>query len=133
MDIVKIQSAARNLVRLRDLVFAKQKELNYPLRPTVELRELQLKQDEALRTFKEAYGAALPPDGFQRPHCDGWVLHAPGKCEFCDKHPDWQKARADHGVAFTDEVDPAKAPCPATLLRDPAIINRWPGNRASKP
>lgn len=26
----------------------------------------------------------------QMPHCDAYVLHAPGVCEYCDRHPDWQ-------------------------------------------
>lgn len=41
----------------------------------------------------------------QFPHCDSRVLHAPGKCEFCDKHPDWQDLRLAWGIAFTGDTD----------------------------
>lgn len=37
----------------------------------------------------------------QFPHCDSRVLHAPGECEFCDRHPDWQELRKSWGIAFT--------------------------------
>lgn len=39
----------------------------------------------------------------QFPHCDQRVLHAKGRCEFCDRHPDWQKLREAWGIAFTGE------------------------------
>lgn len=37
----------------------------------------------------------------QFPHCDARVLHAPGECEYCDRHADWQELRQAWGIAFT--------------------------------
>jgi len=66
------------------------------------------------------------------PHCDMWVLHAPGACEFCDELAPVQAARARLGINFTAETDPAKDPCPAMALR-PTKYNVWGGNRPSPP
>lgn len=37
------------------------------------------------------------------PHCDWRVLHSPGSCVYCDCHPDWQRARTEGRVLFTDD------------------------------
>lgn len=66
----------------------------------------------------------------QFPHCDANVLHAPGKCEYCDAHPDWQELRTLWGINFTGETDPMKHPCPSLRYRSLDTIERWPGNRA---
>lgn len=47
------------------------------------------------------------------PHCNTEVLHAPSTCQFCDKYPDRQAARAASGGGFT-----------------PPEANGWEGNRA---
>lgn len=65
----------------------------------------------------------------QYPHCDDLVLHALGKCDYCDKHWNWQAARIRLGIAFTGESPVGKRPCPATLLRSVDTIHRWGGNR----
>lgn len=64
------------------------------------------------------------------PHCDPRILHAPGKCEFCDMHPDWQELRQSWGINFTGEYDQAKTLCPSEWERDIKTIELWPGNRA---
>jgi hypothetical protein len=68
----------------------------------------------------------------QFPHCDQRVLHAPGECEFCDKHADWQALRQAWGIAFSGwEPDGNELPCPANKARPQATIDKWPGNRAT--
>jgi hypothetical protein len=65
----------------------------------------------------------------QFPHCDQRVLHAPGECEYCDMHPDWQEIREAWGIAFTGyEPDAGELPCPATVKRPLDVINMWGGN-----
>jgi hypothetical protein len=82
----------------------------------------------------------------QTPHCDGKVLHAPGECEYCDMHPDWQELREMWGIAFTGhsheiitykdwegkEVQTILIPCPSELDRPLDVIEAWPRNRAKK-
>jgi hypothetical protein len=66
----------------------------------------------------------------QYPHCDQRILHAPGECEFCDKHPEWQSLRRGWGIAFTGyEPEEKELPDPATFARGD-VINRWHGNIA---
>jgi hypothetical protein len=62
------------------------------------------------------------------PHCDSLVLHAPGKCRFCDMYADWQEERTAHGMNFTGEQDPSKFPDPAETRRPLPVIERWMGN-----
>lgn len=62
------------------------------------------------------------------PHCDSQVLHAPGKCEYCDEYPLMQQDRRRSSVNFTGENDPDKKQCPAEARRALAIINKWGGN-----
>lgn len=51
---------------------------------------------------------ATPIDQF--PHCDQRILHAPGECEYCDGHPQWQAIRQAWGIAFTGHVPRASMP-----------------------
>lgn len=68
----------------------------------------------------------------QFPHCDQRVLHAPGECEYCDKHLDWQALRLSWGIAFTNyEPEGDELPCPAMHARGDTV-NRWHGNVAKK-
>ena len=69
----------------------------------------------------------------QFPHCDARILHAPGECEFCDQHPEWQALRIHWGIAFTGwEPDEEKKelPDPATYACGLKSINAWAANRA---
>lgn len=67
----------------------------------------------------------------QFPHCDELVLHAPGECEYCDRHPDWQALRELWGVAFSGH-DPQgwESPCPSEMRRPRETIILWAGNVA---
>ena len=73
----------------------------------------------------------------QFPHCDSRVLHAPGECEFCDLHPEWQELREGWGISFTGhqpEGDWVTMPCPADAARPQGASNdhrRWGGNTAT--
>ena len=64
----------------------------------------------------------------QFPHCDSSVLHAPGECEYCDRHKDWQILRHMWGINFTGHKDPTKIPCPAERFRTTESIESWGGN-----
>lgn len=78
----------------------------------------------------------------QFPHCDPRILHAPGECEFCDGHPDWQELREFWHIAFTGKkvdividkrykgsIDGTIFPCPADAIRgDNHTL--WSGNVA---
>ena len=66
----------------------------------------------------------------QFPHCDQRILHSPGECEYCDKHPDWQALRIHWGVAFTGYTpDGKELPCPADYARGESHT-KWFGNVA---
>ena len=66
----------------------------------------------------------------QFPHCDQRILHAPGECEYCDAHPDWQALRIHWGIAFTGyEPEGTELPCPANHARG-ENVNKWYGNVA---
>lgn len=66
----------------------------------------------------------------QFPHCDQRILHAPGECEFCDLHPDWQLLRQLWGICFTGyEPEGAELPCPADHARGDKH-KLWGGNTA---
>lgn len=69
----------------------------------------------------------------QFPHCDSSVLHAPGECEYCDGHEDWQVLRHMWGINFTGHRDPTKQICPAEARRELTTINAWQGNVAETP
>ncbi len=62
------------------------------------------------------------------PHCDQNVLHAPGKCEYCDEYPEMQQERQRQHINFTGEGNRNKAQCPAEARRSLANINKWGGN-----
>lgn len=65
------------------------------------------------------------------PHCDMRVLHAPGECDVCDRHPEWQALRQAWGIAFTGyEPENKELPDPATHVRGFENVNAWQGNQA---
>lgn len=79
------------------------------------------------------------PEGVTPPHCDQSVLHAPGECRYCDRHPDWQAYRAMSGIAFTGhEPRPlypggrTEAPCPSDYRRGVGQAHVWGGNRPTE-
>jgi hypothetical protein len=77
------------------------------------------------------------------PHCDPSILHAPSKCIYCDRYPQYQEYREAARIAFTGEDDElgipwgvdtnglyeAVAPCPSTWFRNPQHRDAWGGNR----
>lgn len=66
------------------------------------------------------------------PHCDTTILHAPGKCVYCDHFPDFQHYRHFMRVAFTNsaEAEGTKliAPDPSLWFRTAEVRDRWNGN-----
>ena len=67
----------------------------------------------------------------QYPHCDPRILHAPGECEYCDHHPEWQALRVAWCICFTGyEPDEKELPDPATHARGLKSLNAWGGNIA---
>lgn len=68
------------------------------------------------------------------PHCDSSILHAPGKCKFCDMSPELQEYRRLARIAFSGEPDElgneSVAPCPSTHFRSPEKRDLWGGNVA---
>lgn len=65
----------------------------------------------------------------QLPHCDAAVLHAPGACDYCDRHPDWQELRATWGIAYTGQPPTDdQLPCPSDYRRGTDGAHVWPGN-----
>lgn len=69
----------------------------------------------------------------QYPHCDQYVLHRLGECEYCDlpKYQPLHDYRNKNNINHTGENDPAKLTCPAEALRTKDIIDKWGGNRAA--
>ncbi len=66
----------------------------------------------------------------QLPHCDSAVLHAPGECEYCDRHPDWQQLRTAWGIAYTGHAPTgSEQPCPSDARRGRHGAHTWAGNR----
>lgn len=69
----------------------------------------------------------------QYPHCDQRILHAPGECEFCDRHPKWQELRVTWGIAFSGHApEHGQTACPAdtaVLFGERGDYNQWGGNR----
>lgn len=88
------------------------------------LRFLRMKWTDLTVTEPE------PQDRFDMlpPHCDQSILHEPGVCEFCDRHPEWQEYRILSRINFTGENDPDKAPCPSLHFRSAEKRDRWGGN-----
>jgi hypothetical protein len=67
------------------------------------------------------------------PHCDQAVLHAPGECQYCDVHPEWQALRELWGVAFTGhEPTEHQVPCPSDARRGRGMAHAWGGNRPTE-
>ena len=78
-------------------------------------------------------------------HCDNRVLHAPGDCEYCDRHPEVQAYRIENGICFTGHTGPEMRAlfdherlgyqwktCPADKARPPGSSSdhrRWGGNK----
>ncbi len=80
--------------------------------------------------FKKKIPNRLEGFSQQYPHCDQRVLHAPGECEFCDAHPQWQQLRIDWSICFTGyEPEGTELPDPATYARGDTL-NKWHGNVA---
>jgi len=68
--------------------------------------------------------------GITFPHCDPRILHAPGECDFCDRHKEWQYLRLTWGIAFTGYTpDENELPCPADNARGDGH-KAWRGNQA---
>jgi hypothetical protein len=66
----------------------------------------------------------------QFPHCDPRILHAPGECEFCDGHKEWQVLRQMWSIAFTGYTpEEMELPCPADYARGDNH-KQWIGNVA---
>ena len=64
------------------------------------------------------------------PHCDQRVLHAPGECQHCDMHPQWQELRQAWGICFTGyEPEAKELPCPADFARPGGLCQVWSGNK----
>lgn len=86
--------------------------------------------------FARAFAPVLQgedTDGCRFPHCDSYVLHAPGECRYCDHYPERQAKRVELGVAFTGQAPKEdQIQCPSELLRPAAVIHRWPGNRPTR-
>lgn len=68
----------------------------------------------------------------QFPHCDAKILHAPGECEFCDRHPDWQALREVWDINFTGHHDSGKTKCPSARYRNDDGLG-WGGNWPTRP
>lgn len=65
------------------------------------------------------------------PHCDQRILHAPGECEYCDAHPEWQELREAWGIAYTGyQPEGKELPCPADNARPGGLCEQWTGNKA---
>ena len=69
----------------------------------------------------------------QFPHCDARILHAPGECDFCDTHQEWQELREAWDIAFTGHPATVDGlPCPADHQRPPGSPGDhrlWGGNK----
>lgn len=82
--------------------------------------------------FKRHFPKRSPYKIEQFPHCDPRILHAPGECTYCDKHPEWQALRDAWSIAFTNyEPEGKELPCPAVHARGD-VVNGWVGNVATK-
>lgn len=67
------------------------------------------------------------------PHCDTAILHAPGVCDYCDDHPDWQQLREAWGIAFTGDAPKVRQlPCPSDFRRPGGVNQMWSGNQAAR-
>ena len=69
----------------------------------------------------------------QFPHCDALILHHPGTCVYCDRHPDWQSLRSAQGIAFSNDTPEFVKtnnllPCPSEQRRTAEQRDQWFGN-----
>lgn len=62
------------------------------------------------------------------PHCDMYVMHRKGTCDYCDRVPELQQYRIDNRINFTNEEEPNLADCPSWETRHRLTIERWSGN-----
>lgn len=84
--------------------------------------------------FKKLQPKQAPYKISQYPHCDQRVLHAPGDCEYCDKHPMWQALRKGWGISFTGYIpEGTEVGCPSEAARPLEKIEAWPGNQPCLP
>jgi hypothetical protein len=88
---------------------------------------------EPSRRMSDAEGKEYLELARRFPHCDAFVLHVRGKCEFCDlpENDALHAFREERAINHTGERDPAKATCPAEARRPKDVIDRWGGNRAT--
>lgn len=66
------------------------------------------------------------------PHCDQYVLHAPGECKYCDMYPEAQQKRVADKINFTGHHEHGKTVCPSEERRSIKIIHNWYGNAPTK-
>jgi len=106
------------------LCLHKRSEIEAPPKPESEPPPTPSEYELLVRSIADASGTI--------PHCDMFILHAPGMCEYCDapSAEPLRVYRVQHGINFTGENDPTKKPCPAEQRRSKEHIDRWPGNRA---
>lgn len=88
---------------------------------------------EAAARAIETYELSVQATDAVYPHCDSLILHSPGSCEFCDRHPEWQSLRIDQGIAFSNDPEDAVnsfdlIPCPSTIRRSAEVRDLWYGN-----
>lgn len=87
---------------------------------------------DLVETMYVDYLAAVDKDesDCRHPHCDEWVLHAPGECIHCDKYPKRQELRNTYGINFTGDTTEPPRPwaCPAEMARPLEKIELWYGN-----
>lgn len=84
--------------------------------------------------FKESLSWNDMPEGFQNPHCDFSIVHAPGRCQICDEIAfGLQALRVVNHVNFTGVHEPDKAPCPSEIFRHVVVVETWMGNAPDGP
>lgn len=89
---------------------------------------------KSIKPSRATASSAMPLTQYliQYPHCDPRVLHAPGECEYCDSHPDWQELRNTWAINFTGHRLTDRVVCPAEAVRSLHDINAWGGNVPSR-
>lgn len=101
--------------------------------PTVP-RQVEVSEVVGYEDYYTGVSRVLP----QFPHCDSLILHSPGVCEYCDRHPDWQALRSAQGIAFSDTSEEEirandLIPCPSTVKRPAEVRDQWYGNVPKPP
>jgi hypothetical protein len=112
----------------------------------VHWKNIASSQNSTFRNNKIGVVSTMSYEHIQQfPHCDSYILHAPGECEYCDMRPEWQELRQSWGIAFTGQPTPTRGPgdlsrsgpvlpCPADFTRPPGSPSdhrRWGGNTAT--